>query len=404
VLLSGVRFGGQSLADEGDIVNARFATAIVSAMGVRDFTPLDLQKTLAGKSATTGIGFGSLTEGVSGTAGSADVETMLQLLYLQLTAPRADPALFTAFLDKQKELARNNMARPETMLGDTVRSTLYSNHPRIGLVPRPEEFDGINLERVMSLYKERFGSARGMTFFIVGSFDLQRIKPLLATYLASLPTPDIPIAFKDRGVRPVRGVVRKEVRRGREAKSTISLTFAGDAPFSEAEQGHLQALVEVLNLKLTEVLREQKGLIYGGGAQATLARYPRGSYTVSINLPCGPENVDKVLEATFAEMRKLQENGPEAADLAKVKENWTSNYRRAIRENGYWLNQLQSAHMNGTDPTQILKFDQILARLGRPDVQAAARRYFDFNNYVQVVLYPDHLAEAAKLPPGETGK
>jgi hypothetical protein len=52
-------------------------------------------------------------------------------------------------------------------------------------------------------------SARDFTFFVVGSFDVEKIKPLIATYLASLPVGEIPVAFKDEGVRPIKGVVKK---------------------------------------------------------------------------------------------------------------------------------------------------------------------------------------------------
>jgi zinc protease len=114
--------------------------------------------------------------------------------------------------------------------------------------------------------------------------------------------------------------------------------------------------------------------------------------------------VDKVLDATFAEIRKLQEQGPEAADLVKVKENWTNNQRRMIRENGYWIGALQGAYINGIDPMIILRHAERVAALKPADVQAAAKLYFDFNNYVQVVLYPETKTEtkteAGKLPPG----
>jgi len=292
------------------------------------------------------------------------------------------------------------MARPESVLLDTMRSTLYNNHPRVGLLPRPEEFDGISLDRVMGIYHERFSSVRDMTFFIVGSFEVAKIKPLLATYIGSLPGATIPHAFRDRGVRPVRGVVKKEVRRGHDAKSTVNLTFAGDAKFSESEQMHMQAMLEILNIKLIEVLREKMSLIYGGSAGGGLSRHPYGNYTISVSLPTAPDNVDKVLDATFAEIRKLQQQGPEAGDLAKVKENWTNNQRRLIRENSYWIGALQSAYINGIDPAIILKHAERVAALKPADVQAAARRYFDFNNYVQVVLYPETKTEAGKLPPG----
>src|SRR6185369_3619842 len=107
---------------------------------------------------------------------SADVETMLQLAYLQMTQPRRDQALFDVFIDKQQEQARNALARPDAVLVDTMRTTLYGNHPRVALTPRPEELDGIRLDRVMEMHKERLSSAYGMTFVFVGSFELAKIK------------------------------------------------------------------------------------------------------------------------------------------------------------------------------------------------------------------------------------
>lgn len=412
VVMTSTRFGGTSLADEGDIVNARYASGILAAMGLKDYSPFELRKMLAGRSVGSAYAMGTITEGYGATANSADVETLLQLVYLQMTAPRRDPALFEVYIDKQQEQARNAQSRPEAVLTDTMRSILYGNHPRVALTARPEEFDGIRLERVMALHKERLSSAYGMTFFIVGSFDPVKLKPLLAAYLGGLPAHKIATEYKDRNVRPVRGVFKKEVRRGREQKAQVSINFSGDANFNEMEQLRLRALIEIMQIKMTESLREQKGLVYVANISGGMARNPYGNYSINIGLPTAPENVEKAVEATFAEARKLQENGPQAADLAKIKENWSTNYRKALRENGWWAGNLQAALVNKTDPKVLLRQNEMIASLTAADVQAAAKRYFDFNNYVQVVLHPAEKAEAkpdAKPEPKpeakpETGK
>lgn len=416
VVMTSHRFGGASLASEEDIVNARYASGILASMGVKDYTPFDLRKILAGRSVGSALVMGSINEGYGGSSTGADLETMLQLVYLQMTAPRRDPALFQVFIDKQQEQARNAQARPEAVLTDTMRTIMFGNHPRIALTPRPEEFDGIRLERVMALHKERLSSAYGMTFILVGSFELAKVKPLLAAYLGGLPAHKITTEYKDRNVRPVRGVIKKEVRRGREQKSQVSIAFSGDAAFSEVEQMRLRALVEIMQIKMTESLREQRGLVYTSTIQGGMARNPYGNYTINIGLPTAPENVDKAIEATFAEVRKLQDQGPEAADLAKIKENWSNNYRRSLRENGWWAGNLQAALVNKIDPKVLLRQNEMIASLTAADVQAAARRYFDFNNYVQVVLHPaekvevkpeakpDAKPEAKPEAPAEAGK
>lgn len=389
VLLGAVRLGGQSLFDDKDIFNARYTSSVMALMGTMDYTPLDLQKILAGRSVNAAVSLSGISEALGGTSGSADIETMLQLLYARLMHPRADPSLFESFLAKQRDVAKNSLMRPEAVFADAVAATLFINHPRVPRAPRLEDFDKVQLDRIVQIYRQRFGSARDWTVFMVGSFDVEKVKPLIATYLASLPAGDIATTFRDPGVRPVRGVVKKEVHRGREAKSNISITFSGDAPYSQQEQVKLQAMLEVLNIKLTEVLREQMGLIYGGGSQGTLSKLPYGNYAITLSLPCGPENVEKVIAAAFAEIRKLQGQGPEAGDLEKVKQNWNTNHRRSMRENGYWLNYFQGAYLNGIAPETILQYGERVDAVKAADVKAAAARYFDFENYVQVVLYPE---------------
>ena len=273
-------------------------------------------------------------------------------------------------------------------------AALYNNHPRAPRTLRAEEYEQIDLDRSIDIFQQRFSSAKDLTFILVGSFDAAAIKPLLAAYLGSLPTPDIPVAYRDVGMRPATGVVKREVRSGSEPKSTISLTFTGAAEFTEAEQLRLSALLEVTNLRIIEVLREQMALIYGGGANGVLSKIPYGNYSIGVTLPTGPEHVDKVIATTFAEIRRLQTQGPDPADLEKVKSNWIQNHRRSLRENGYWLGHLQTALSEGTDPASILEIEKQVAALTADEIRMAAKRYFNDQNYVQVVLNPETQAPA----------
>ncbi|SFU85768.1 M16 family metallopeptidase [Pseudoduganella namucuonensis] len=389
VLMGAHRPGGQSLYEQKDFFNARYASTIVSQMGLMNYSPLELGKVLAGRTVNSGASIVELSEGLRGNASSADLETMLQLVHLQFTQPRKDAGLYASFIGKQREMARTTLSNPDALFADTLIAAMYNNNPLVPRVPRVEDFDRIQLDRVLEIYKERFASARDFSFFLVGSFDVAKVKPLLATYLASLPAPAIPAAYRDQGVRPVKGVVKTAVYKGTEPKSKVTLVFSGDAAYSEEEQMRFQALLEVANIKLIEVLREKMGLIYSGQMGGGMAKHPYGSYNITASLPCAPDNVDMVVTAAMRLIRTLQEEGPDPADLAKVKENWTTNHRKSLRENGYWLGRLQSAHMNGTDPASILHYAERVAEIKPADVQAAAKRYFNLENYVQAVLYPE---------------
>jgi len=403
VLMGATRFGGQSLYGDADVYNARYASAIVSNMGLKDLAPADLQKVMAGKTVNVGASLGELSEGFGGSSSSADVEAMLQLVYLYMHQVRRDPALFQSFVSKQQDLARNTLLQPDAVFYDTIQHTMFGDSPRIDGVPRPGDFGKVDLDRALDIFRERFGSARDMTFFFTGSFDVEKIKPLLAAYLGTLPVGEVVHAYRDLGLRPVRGVVKKAVYMGSEPKSNISISFTGDVQYSDEQKMVLQALGEVLNLKVIEVLREKMSMIYGGGFETAMGKHPYGHYTVGLSLPTGPENVDKVIAAAFAEIDKMKTQGPSAADLEKVKLNWITRQKKSMRENSYWMSQMMGSVTQERDPTQILRFEQRVRAITPQAIRQAAQRYLDMNNYVQVVLYPEQGAAQADGKPVVAG-
>jgi zinc protease len=158
----------------------------------------------------------------------------------------------------------------------------------------------------------------------------------------------------------------------------------------------LSALTEVMNIRIIDVLREKLGLIYGGGMESSMTRIPYSHYTIGVQLPTGPDNVDKVLAATFAEIDRMRTQGPTQADLDKVKTNWQQTYRKSLQENAYWLAALQTSLTEGTDPGTILTFEKEIQDLTVDDVKRAAQQYLNTENYVQVVLNPEAKAAAAQ--------
>ncbi|MEI8324905.1 MAG: insulinase family protein [Betaproteobacteria bacterium] len=388
ILLGAGRFGGQSLYPVADKFNAGYTTAFVNAMGMANFAPIELQKMLAGKVLSLSANLDAEKEWVGGNSSNADLESLLQLVHLKFGSMRRDADLFESMVTRSRDASKSAMASPQAIYHDALQTTLYNGHPRVFLTARPENFEGLQLDRIQAIYDQRFASAKGFTFILVGSFKPELVKPLLATYLASLPVGDLPTQYLDLGIRPVTGVVKKEVRAGTEPKATVSITFTGPATDTPEERMRVSAMVDVLNIKIIDVLREKLTLIYGGGIRGGLNDVPYPNYHLSMSLPCGPDNVDKVIAAAMGEIQKLQDAGPDTGDLDKVKKNWLIAHRRSLRENGYWLDKLHQSVLYGRDLAKVLSYEKDVAALSASDVQAAAKRYLRQDNYVQVVLLP----------------
>ena len=247
----------------------------------------------------------------------------------------------------------------------------------------------MTLARALDIYRNEFSSANGYHFFIVGNVDEATALPLLETYLGSIPASNTPAAFKDNGVRRITGVKELKIKKGKEKQSMILSVYSGDIKYSEDLSLKTQAVAEVLNIKVIEDLREKMGGIYTGGFNGNVSREPYESYSIQLQLPCGPENVEKLLAAANDEIKNLKEKGPSEKDLEKVKSQWREKYITDVKENKYWPGKLQSALFWGRDKDRILKYQSYIDKLTPAEIQATAKQLFDGKNQFVSILYPE---------------
>ncbi|RYD57902.1 MAG: insulinase family protein [Sphingobacteriales bacterium] len=390
ILLKGVKKGGTNSYGVADKYNAQYASSVASAMGVGNFTPTDLEKVVAGKNMRVSASLGEISNSVSGNSTVKDLETMLQLLHLRLTQPRVDKPLFDAFKQKQKAQLLFLSSNPQYAFMDTTYSVLFKNNPLANSpVPKPEHFEAINLERAMSIYQDELGTADGYHFFLAGNVDPQTALPLIETYIGSIPAAKKTVAFKDNGVRPISGTHTIKYKKGSEPQSMILALYTGEVPYTEDFHLKAQAVSEILNIKVVEELREKLGGIYGGGFDASIEKEPYANYTMALYLPCGPENVDKLLAAAKEEINTLKTKGPQAKDLDKVKSQWHEKHRTKMQENGYWLGQMEQILVWGKNKQNTLEYDKWIDKLTTSDIQQTAKTLFNGKNEFVSILYPE---------------
>ncbi len=389
VLLGARRAGGTSNYGVKDKYNAQFATAVVSTMGIGNFSPTDLQKVLAGKTASAGPVLTGTMDGFSASSSVKDQETMFQLLYLRVTAPRTDTALFRSFIQRNKQQTAFAMADPQSAFIDTLVKTKFGNNPLAPIaVPKPEFFDQVDMDRSLEIYKERFGDVSGMNFVIVGSVDEKTLKPLVETYIASLPATGKKFNYKDNGVRNAKGKVNLNVNKGQADKSLIVAFHTGEIPYSDDLDLKANAISEILNIRIIEELREKIQGIYSGGMSGSLNKLPYSYYQFVIQLPCGPEKVDTLLYAMNTEISNLKKNGPKPADLEKVKQQWLEQNKTSMKENGTWLNEILETKFPGDNTDRFIHADKYIKALTPKQIQDAAKLLLNNANVITGVLRP----------------
>ena len=379
--------GGTSLASDADYDNARFAEAVVSQGGIGPFDATTLRKALAGKIVSVSGHIGELDEGLGGSASPSDLEPMFQLAYLTFTAPRRDEGAFQAWRARETELVRNRRLSPEGTFYEDMLLFSTQNHRRRQPVT-PELLQKVDLDKSIAFYKDRFADAAGFTFVLVGNLDLDKTKPLVETYLGSLPSKGKKEAWRDPNVRRPPGVAKKVVTKGSEPKSSVTLTFHGNETWSRDTENDMRMLGEVLRIRLREILREDMGGVYGVGASGSIARRPRPEYTFNVSFGCAPENIDKLEKAVFDEIKAIQTNGIGQDYIDKVKELRRRAHETAMKENSFWLSQLERAYTFGDDPKLIPDIEPMTAKVTSDRVKAAAKKYLG-GTYILGELRPE---------------
>ena len=387
ILLEGFREGGTSVANDSVWRSARWADMLIGASGIGELSAVSLQKRLAGVDASASAELDTHYETVSGRATRKDVETMFQLAWLSMTAPREDSVAFGT-VRRMFEFALANRGKdPSSVFADTVAVVLGQGHLRAQPLSA-DEFRGVDYHTAIQFYRERLSNANGFTFVLVGNFDADSIRPLVERWLGGLPSVTPPGGWVDRGIRAPRGRIERLVRVGIEPKARVELDFNGPASYNRVERYRSRAVAEILEHRLRERLRDALGSTYSVSVAARVQRIPVLESHAEIDFGCAPERVDELVRAVYAEIDSLQRSGPTAAELKTMREGARRSYETDLKRNGYWVANLVGKLQTHEDLRDMTRYAELMDALTARDVQQAALRFFSKENRATFVLLP----------------
>lgn len=386
IIFSSFSKGGTSLATDANLQSAD-AVGLIPGSGVGDFNPTQLNKLLAGNTGKAGSYINELYQGYSGSASPKDLETAFQLVYAYATHPRKDAEIFNKHISNYRVSLENKSADPESVFGDTVQAVLSSYHKR-AMPTTMADLDKISLDEAFNFYKDRFADNSEHTFVIVGAFDMEKIKPLIETYIASLPSLNKKQDFVDNGVYPPKGKVNKTVYKGLEDKASVRLYIHGDYDYNADTNIQLEALKAALENKILERLREKESGVYSPQAGLSVSKYPKAHYYFTISFSCATANVEKLIAAALEEVKHIKDNGATTDDISKFKSEEQRQMELSLRDNGFWLNYLTNREKYGDDLNQVLNMKERMDKVTVESSKVNAQKYLNDDNYIRLVLVP----------------
>ncbi len=386
ILFSGYSFGGTSLASDQDFTSATLASTVIGNSGIENYTQVQLNKMMRGKNLSVSPYIGETTQGITGYAAPEDFETAMQLLYLYFTNPRKDATVWKNYIDQLKSGLAHKQNDPGSVFQDTV-SAILNNYNQRGMPATAAKLDAASLDKAYSFYKDRFADAGNFTFTFTGAFLTPAITSYLETYLGSLPSTNSKETYKNLGIHPPEGQITKTVYKGVNDKSTVQLIYSGSYEYNEANNVQMDALEDVLNIRLSDSLKKESG-IYSAGVRASYVKIPAGRYRVTISFVCDASNVDRSIAYMLEEISKIKQNGPIPKDVQLFINRDARTMQQQLKQNEYWQATLSAAVQNQQDPDRILNHMQDLEQVTPQSVKETANKYMN-NNLIKMILLPE---------------
>ncbi len=388
IVFSAFSTGGSSLVNDEDFLSANHSASLIYESGVGSFSRTELDKYLSGKMVNVNPYIGYYDEGLNGSTSPKDLETFFQLIYSYFTQPKIDSTAFLSYKSKMLTWLTNMSNEPSVAFRDTLEVTLTNYHYR----NRPlkvKMLDEIDLNKSISIYKNRFADASDFTFVFTGNIDLTTFKPLVETYLGGLPSlnrNEKPIDLKYTNIK---GAINKEVHKGIEQKSSVAIAFVGNMEWGRKNEHTMESLMDVLNIKLREAIREEKGGTYGIQGYHQIYRIPESHYSININFGCNPERVDELVATVYQVMDSIKNFGPDNAVMTKIKEIQKRQRELNLKKNNFWKGIISNYVQYNDNPEEILNYNTWVNEVTPDDIKKAANEYLN-KDVVKVVLYPEN--------------
>jgi zinc protease len=394
IVVSAYSPGGTSLYPDNDMMSANLATTIVTQSGLGDYDFTGLQKKLSGNTAQLSPFISELNEGVSGACSPKDLETLLQLNYLYFTKIRRDENAFNALISQLKNMINPMRANPQVIFQDTLSKIVSMHSPRVIAVPTDAQIDQINLDRALSIFRDRFADASDFTYIMAGNFKVDDVIPVLEKYIGGLPSIKRKEIWKDVTPGFPKGLLTVDVPKNSEPQSSVAMVWKGDFQWNDKDRQSFYMLMGILSIKCRESMREDQGGVYGVSISGSASKYPKSRYTIQSSWGCSPENIGKLSQTLLDEMEKIRKNGPEEIDLNKIKETMIRDRETKIKDNGFWLSLLQNHFLLGDKLLTMEEYKTLVNSFTGADIKAVANKYLDTRSYVKVALTPAAGVEA----------
>lgn len=389
VKLQAISDGGKSLIAVEDYASNDFLGNLIQMSGLGAFSMTDLPKILAGKTANSSVSIGSISESVSGASATKDVETMLQLVHLRFTHPRFDEKSFDVLQQQISSYLIRKGSNINSKMQDSITTTLYgNNHPQKRIMTS-EYVAEASFDAMKAIYESRFANAADFIFFIVGDVKQENLTPLLEKYIASIPTTSDREEWIDNGASWLNEKTDKDIYlEMKDPKATVRIAIKNEMDYSLKNAQLMSVLGDILQLRLTESLREDQGGTYGARCSGRLVKKPKMTGYLSVYFDGNPDKVETLIKIVHNEIHAIANGEILQTDLDKTLTNYLKEREEAKNYNNYEMSLLKNYYLEYYNINNPENFENIINSIKILDIQDISNKLLEGASSYEIVFKP----------------
>jgi zinc protease len=385
----------QVSVDGGDMLETKanpLATDMVPVLatgGLGKHSQDELQTILAGRTVNLTLSATAETFASIAQTTPADLELQLELTAALITDPGYRPEGEVRYRQDVNAFFARKDATPGSALGTALGGILSDNDPRYSL-HQEGDYLALGFARLKADIADRLAHG-AIEIGIVGDIPEEVAIALVARTFGTLPPREAEFRpYAEQRQRPFTQDLSRRILRHTGAKDQAVVRFTWPTRDGEdpVEAMKLELLEKVMQIELTDTIREKLGKSYSPSADSEASRTWRGYGTFAAAASVDVADIAATRAAILQAAADLRA-GPISADiLRRAREPLLEAFDNALKTNRSWLGLVDRAQTEADRIDRQLKARQRLEALDAQDVAAIARRYLAPDKGVEIDVLP----------------
>jgi len=366
---------------------------MLSLSGLEAHTVDDIATLMAGKTVGAGTAIGAERMSIGGATVPENLDDQLNLMTAYVTSQALRETPIGQWEKSVRSFYPTLDSTPNGVASRDIPAIIRSGNPRY-LYPSEAELLDVDLDLIRTWMEEHIKDS-AMDVTVVGDVDIEEIITAVGRTFGALPTraaefTEVPKTADVRQVVFPKGQVRpfKLAHSGDAETAMLKIYWPTPKGYDVLKSRRISMLAQLVQLRLTEELREEEGASYSPSAFASTSRLIEDFGYVGVSIELSPTEIDVMTEKVESIAAEFKAGSFDGELFERAIKPALENIETNLESNNYWMGVIAGAqtHKRGLDNHRSRA--QVYQNMTVDDLKPLASSIFDPSAAIRVQILP----------------